>query len=157
MKVSLDFQVYYQGESEYRVRGGPQDGATVIVMPMSAKWYADLFKQGSQSPLRQKMIQEMMSRAGTVSVARGVVDWEILCAARNRFRSFLRLWPEFVSGPLQASACVNGRWVRIPDHKVPGYSTKETVAQSDAAAGRDVPFEDGLASAVMLLTATNSV
>ncbi len=157
MKVSLDFQVYYQGESEYRVRGGPQDGATVIVMPMSAKWYADLFKQGSQSPLRQKMIQEMMSRAGTVSVARGVVDWEILCAARNRFRSFLRLWPEFVSGPLQASACVNGRWVRIPDHKVPGYSTNETVDQSGTTAAREVAIEEGLASAVMLRTATNSV
>lgn len=157
MKVSLDFQVYYQGESEYRVRGGPQDGATVLVMPMSAKWYAELFRYGSQGPLRQKMIQEMMSRAGTVSVARGVVDWEILCAVRSRFRSYLRLWPEFVSGPLQASACVNGRWVRIPDHKVPGYSPKETVDHVGAANGRDVPFEDVLASAVMLPTATNSV
>lgn len=134
MKVTLDFKVYYQGESEYRVRNGPQAGAIVTVIPMSAKWFANLLKEGSQSPLRQKMIQEMMSRAGTVSVEGGVVDWDILCAARNRFRSFLRLWPELVSGPLQASSYQNGRWVRIPDHKVPGYKVSASEDVSDALA-----------------------
>jgi hypothetical protein len=132
MKVTLDFRAYYQGESEYRVRGGAQDGAIVTVIAMSAKWFADLFKEMPQSPLRQKLMQEMMSRAGTVSVENGVVDWDILCAARNRFRSFMRLWPEFVSGPLQASACVNGRWMRVPDHKVPGCESAASEEVGDA-------------------------
>lgn len=119
--VKLDFLVYHQGESEYRVRGGTQHGALVTVIPMNAKWFDELMKEGSQGPLRKRMLEELKLRAGTVSVQGGVVDWPILLAARARFLSFMRLWPATVSEPLVASAFVNGRWIRVADEEVPGY------------------------------------
>ena len=75
MQISLHNICGYQGESEYRVRGGSLDGCRITITPLKPQHYEKIFSAANDEPryrndpeaLRRKQAEAMLL-AGTVRI-----------------------------------------------------------------------------------------
>ncbi|MBK6616686.1 hypothetical protein [Ottowia sp.] len=137
MDLKLDFVVYYQGESEYRIRGGDHHGRIIRVLFARPDFYlrmAGLLR----TPLERNMMEAAAALAGTVSFIGGEkLPPEVVAAARSRHRNHAVLHATIVAPDLKpAMLGADGKWVIYEPEPVPAPLHPAFVAARAAASAR---------------------